>query len=399
MPEDIKQEFSFPLVEEDEADEFLELADKEADGVINLVELTRAVNGPGRYGNVVEVAVPFCMGDSYEKNGRRYRVIGTTPQMFEVEYRADKKYQFAQGRNLHKDYFNEAHFFEAVIGSVVSRQAGLNLGDTFQPSHGISIEEEEEDHKHHAFTVVGVLAPTGTPNDRALFVNMEGFYVLDGHSKDGENRIHVHQHGDHTHVHVDPLPIEQREITSILIRMKDQPGYNADLLALSLFTEINEGQVAQAVFPTRVVTSLFEGFIGNLKIILLILAVLIVVVAGIGIMVSIYNSMSERVRDIAVMRALGAGRSTVMMVVLLESSLLAFLGGLCGFVLGHGLIGWVLGPLFIEPQTGVTMRFFQFELYEALLIPGLVILSALAGFLPALAAYRTDVAKALSSAP
>ena len=83
----------------------------------------------------------------------------------------------------------------------------------------------------------------------------------------------------------------------------------------------------------------------------------------------------------------------------METSLLAFLGGLFGFVLAHGLIGWVIGPLFIEPQTGVSLRFLQFVEYEALLIPGLVILSALAGFLPALAAYRTDVAKALSAAP
>jgi putative ABC transport system permease protein len=152
-----------------------------------------------------------------------------------------------------------------------------------------------------------------------------------------------------------------------------------------------------AVMPVREVTVLFEGLVGNLQLLLLGLAILVVVVAGIGIMVSIYNTMNDRRRDIAVMRALGAGKQTVMIVILFESLLLSLGGGLAGLVLGHGLIA-LLNPLIID-QTGVSIGLLQFQQGELALVPGLIVLATVAGIVPALAAYRTDVSKALAASP
>jgi putative ABC transport system permease protein len=104
--------------------------------------------------------------------------------------------------------------------------------------------------------------------------------------------------------------------------------------------------------------------------------------------------MTERSHDIAVMRALGASRKAVMAIVLFESILLSLGGGLIGILLGHGLIG-LASPYVIE-RTGIALGLFEFDWAELVLIPGLVLLASLVGFLPALAAYRTDVAKALS---
>jgi putative ABC transport system permease protein len=168
-------------------------------------------------------------------------------------------------------------------------------------------------------------------------------------------------------------------------------------IGLTLPRSINKGTVAQAVMPISEIRKLFDGLIGNLQLILLVLTILICVVAGIGIMVSIYNSMSERRRETAIMRALGAGRRTIGSLILLESVMLATLGGAAGFLLGHGLIG-LLSP-FIAAQTGVPIGLFQFVPTELLLIPGLILLATLAGYVPALFAYRTDVAKALSASP
>jgi putative ABC transport system permease protein len=281
----------------------------------------------------VEYAIPVCLGDSYEANGRRFRVVATTPRMFEINYAENRSYRFAQGRNLHQDYQQPEHFLEAVIGSVVARQTGLKVGDTFRPEHGIS----EGGVRHDAFTIVGVLEPTGTPNDRALFVNIEGFFVLEGHSKDGQKRIHEDGR-------IDPLPLELREITAILIRTSSGAGQHADLSANGIYNDflgktdsrIAQGnvrdfsQVAQAVYPMREIDALFRELVGPMRWILLVLAWLVVVVAGVAITVGIYNSMNDRLRDIAVMRALGASRFVVMLVVLLESSLLALLGGVVG---------------------------------------------------------------------
>lgn len=353
--------------------------------------------GKENFGDYVATAIPFCLGDNYEG----YRVVGTTRDMFtKLEYAADKKYEFAQGRN-----FLQTGYFEAVIGAGVAKQTGLKLGDKFMPTHGVT--ENEDGHVHHdEFKVVGILAPTGTPNDRALFVNIEGFYLLEGHAKgpgvphaegeaahdDHAGHDHAgHDHAGHDHHHHEPLPEDQREVTAILVVVKN------DLYAASLSQKINEGLEAQSVAPTREIQSLMEEIVRPVEWLLLFLTSTVVVVAGIGILVSIYNSMNDRQHDIAVMRALGARRGTVMSIVLLESLLLALGGGLAGVLLGHGLIG-AIDPI-IESRTGVSVGFLQFERIELILIPGLTILAALVGFLPSLAAYRTDVAKALTARP
>ncbi len=73
-------------------------------------------------------------------------------------------------------------------------------------------------------------------------------------------------------------------------------------------------------------------------------------------------------------------------------------GGLAGWFAGHLLIG-LAGP-FVTSNTGIAVGFLQFAPgFELILIPGLIVLASLVGFLPALAAYRTDVGKALTATP
>lgn len=340
----------------------------------------------GRFAGQVKVAIPYCLGDNYQG----YRVVGTISELFETEYAQDERYAFHSGRN-----FEDGHFFEAVIGYLAARNTGLKVGDEFFPTHGIA---EGKLHDHDPFKVVGVLAPTGTPNDRAVFVNMEGFYLLEGHAKPlaagqatGQPAAPVQSPrvDEHGHRQPAPLPEEQREVTAILVRTAN-PLVNA-----SLPRTINKEPYAQAVLPIREIRTLFDGVVGNIQGVLLFLAVLIVIVAGIGIMVSIYNSMSSRHREIAIMRSLGASRGTVLTIVLLESILLSLGGGVLGMVLGHGLIG-ALNPLIVA-QTGVSIGLLQFDGWELVLIPGLGLLASLVGFLPALAAYRTNVSKALTA--
>lgn len=373
----------------------------------------------GQFAAYTQLAIPLCMGDSYQSNGQTFRVIGTTPDLFDkIEYGRTSngeplKYAFQPGgRNIKHE-----NFYEAVIGSVAANVTGLKVGDTFQPSHGI-VEEGVAGVAHEPFTVVGILEPTGTPNDRGMFVNMEGFYLLEGHAKaapkddaaaDGQDAEKKPAEtstnepsppgakaesqpaeNDLAHGAPVPLPENQREVTAILV-------LSGDIFAQVLSNTINEGNVAQAVFPAREIAEFFDTWLGGLEYILLLFAGMIVVVAGIGVMVSIYNSISDRRHEIAVMRALGASQSTVLLVVLLESVLLSVLGGIGGILLGHGVIG--LFSSYVVRQTGVMINPLQFDLGELILIPALVVLASLVGLVPARAAYKTDVAKALSSTP
>src|SRR5262245_59203451 len=120
----------------------------------------------GEFADLTEVAIPQCLGDSYEApNGNMFRVVGTTPDLFDkIEY--DRKsdgtplhYEFQNGgrnlrdaSNLHGDAFHEAAF-ETVIGSIVAAQSGLKLGDEIQPTHGMG--QEGHKHEHDGFKVVG----------------------------------------------------------------------------------------------------------------------------------------------------------------------------------------------------------------------------------------------------
>jgi putative ABC transport system permease protein len=354
----------------------------------------------GEFKPYTELAIPVCLGDSYESpSGRMFRVVGTTPDLFDkIEYgmnsdNTPKHYEFQPGgRN-----FETGNYYEAVVGSVVAAQSGLKVGDEVYPTHGLT----SDGHKHGGFKVVGILKPTGTANDRAVFINIEGFYLLEGHALTPEQEQAAadisaaapptgEAAATTAEAQQKPLAKDRREVTSILVLC------NSELGPMVLETAVNKGKerIAQAVAPSREVTRLLENIVGPIQLILLVLTVLIVIVAAISILVSIYNSMSERSHDIAVMRALGASRQSVMTIVLLESILLSLIGGLAGILLGHALLG-IASP-YVEARTGVSLGLFEFDKQEMILIPALVALASIVGFLPAVSAYRTDVAKALA---
>lgn len=381
----------------------------------------------GELADYVDRVIPVCLGDYY----KQYRLVGTTPEMFDdYVYNEDTgaKYEFAEGRNFVQ--FDEEHgFFEAVVGAKVARDTGLKVGDTIMATHG-SVEGDEHPDQ---FYVVGVLKSSGTPIDRAAFVNMEGFYLLDGHAlpikdetgTEGEtpNATKIAEEAEIIDKSIPaakrkrtPLAKERREVTALLVK-------TSPIISRGLSNMVNEGPDAQAVFPVGEITALFNRIVRPFQQILLILTAMICVVSGISILVSIYNSMSDRRREIAIMRALGAGRRTVMAVVLLESIILSMGGGFMGWVGGHALItaaaprieaetGVTIGPFDMAPPVNLLALMSDDPIYlngqkfeeinvstEWILIPGLMILAVLVGFIPALAAYRTDVADALTSNP
>ena len=347
----------------------------------------------GEYSHIVEEAIPVSIGHHF----RNAPIIGTTPEFFtKLKYMDNREYRFIQGENIRYD-----EDYSAVIGARASRRTGLKVGDIFEPeSFG-----NEDNSYHEPFTIVGILAPTGTPNDNAIFVNIDGFYDMHGH-----DHAHGNSHDDHAHE-------EPRRYSAILLMTKqnivtppglavdpNSPDFNPQAIlterafvntdAMMLPSVLDKTLDVQAVSPIREISTLLTNIIGNIQIVLLLLAILVILVAGIGMMVSIYNSMSERRQEIALMRALGARRLTVMAIILLESILLSLGGGALGLFLGHLLIAGI-GPL-ISEHTGIVIRFWDFQWAEIILIPGLVIMASIVGFLPAAVAYKQDVVTSLA---
>lgn len=354
----------------------------------------------------VERAIPVNLGDTTEIGN--FPIVGTTPQYFLVDYVPGKKFRL-KGDGLQGTW-------DAVIGSQVSAKNGWNVGAQFKMIHA-----GQDDHVHNElFTVKGVLAPTGTPNDRSVFVHIDGFFQLDEHEKPvqeaiqreakffGESEAQVRERyqdviadlekheqeaasGAHHHHHGPPSDL-QKEVTSVLLVMKGD-SLRAASSSAALQSQLKKGFQAQAANPVDVMTRLLNNLVGNIRYAFLYLTGLIIAVSGIGIFVSIYNSMSDRKKEIAIMRALGARRSTVLSIVLLESMLLCLLGGLGGILLGHGVV-YCAAPI-IEARSGLLIDPLAFTLWEFVVIPGLVAMAMLIGLLPGITAYRTDVAESL----
>ncbi len=334
-------------------------------------------------------AIPICLGDYFGP----FRVVATKPTFFEkLKYgRANEfDYTFSEGRNF-LDFSPENGYFEAVLGSQVAAAMKKKVGDTMKTTHG---DPEGEGHGQ-AFKIVGILAPTGTPNDRAAFINMEGFYLMDKHARAFADPSHPDElkqdvERDPTLTEPPRLPLHQRDVVAVLVK----PGNG--LAAMMLERPINKTMRMQAVSPIQEISNMLTMFVDPVKYALLALTIVVCIVSALTILVSIYNSMSERRRDIAVMRALGARRDVVLLVVLLESFLISVFGGSIGWIAGHAL--GVAASDQVEKNTGLQIGFLNtITLYEVLLIPGLMLLAILAGIVPALVAYRTDVSRNLGA--
>ena len=432
-------------------------------------ESRMGINSGGLHDGWTHTAVPINLGDFWvdEDTGAAYRCVATKPDFFNkmvISIDPEKKFEFSQGRCFEE--FNQEHgHYEAVIGETVARKSGLKIGDTLQPTHGDPNAPDSHIHETD-FHIVGILKRTGTANDRALFLNMEGFFLMEGHAKTLEDDsvlgkaaaarekkareefegktdddtssetagddTQMTEHGGSDSKWLEPLQMEKREVTSILVRsIVGEDG--TDTVGFILPAVINEGglettldwssfrpekaqKAAQAINPVMTVTSLFSSFVDPIRWVLLALTLMICIVSAIGILVGIYNSMSQRRHEIAVIRALGASRQKVMGIMLCEAMLMALLAGLLGWAAGHGLNA-ALGPI-IEERTNVQVGFFDFAPKiplanfwggeflptwamewaispEFLVVPGMILLAILVGIYPAISAYQTDVSKSL----
>lgn len=368
------------------------------------------------YHGLVQWAVPEAVGDSYK--GRR--IIATTPQFFGVDdqgnplppdqvpqYGGGKAYSFAEGRAF------APNKFEAVIGSEVAKNAGLAVGSEFHATHGFPGPNDIPDIHAEIWKVVGVLNETHTATDRCLFIPLITFYAIFEHEAGLQQigTIHAEQ-GTSTASAPAPAPAaaqepEQKaytmnpdgtitvklpkaewEISAILV--KSQSAYTQFQLSF-LLRNLPD---AIGVSPANVMETFFDTFLPKITLLMLVISALVTFVAGVSILVSIYNSVTARNREIAIMRALGATRARILTAVCLEAGLIGALGGIIGLAAGHLLAFG--GSVYLERILSTGLPWWRFAPAELLYLPVVIAVSLLAGLVPALKAYGTPVAENLS---
>lgn len=308
----------------------------------------------------VAAAIPYAMGDTY----RGHRVVGTVPAMFDVLTDGD-------GRKLEGGMrgrvFGDGRF-EAVVGSAVASRTGLGIGTTFGVSHGLV--EGGQPHGER-WAVVGVLRPTGTAHDRAIYIPIETFYAIPGHTVPGQEE-------------------GQRPLSAVGVRLKS-PALR--LLILQEYRTETAG--AQAVLPSDQVRKLMT-IVGDVNRGVTLVAWIVTIVAAVSILVGLYNTIQGRRREIAVLRALGARPAHVFGLILLEALILCLLGGALGLLLGHAGVA-AAAPTLLE-SYGVKVEV-GLGAYDLQVLGALIGLGLLAGLLPAWRGLTTPVADNLQAEP
>ena len=186
---------------------------------------------------------------------------------------------------------------------------------------------------------------------------------------------------------------EHREISGAYIQIKRIRGGAIHPGIQDLKFTINQSDRNQLVVPNEVMPRLFN-IIGWVDRVLIAIAAILTVLSALFFFFSLLSALRERRRDLALFRALGATRRTVMGLVIFEALIISLLGGILGLLLGHGLIG--VGAHFVKVETGVAFTASYLSGADWLVLPGTAILGLLAGLLPGIQAYRLGVLKNLS---
>jgi putative ABC transport system permease protein len=310
----------------------------------------------------VAAAAPLAYGDIVDG----HPVIGTT-----------RAFAGRWGRAMP----SEGRLFDAEGEAVIGAGVKLSMGQQITPAHmtrGAVGGEDEAAHRHEgvAYAVVGRLPRNGSPWDNAILVPVESVWEThglgNGHAADPAS--------------LGP-PFDARSlpgVPAIVVR----PRRVADAYAL-------RGQYRQggtmALFPAEVLVSLYRS-VGDVRDVMVWMAALnnLLVFAAVILLVATLTSL--RRRRYAVLRALGAPRSFILLVTWLGASSLIAAGCAAGLALGWA--GGLLVAVLVERATGLAASaapgWPELRLAATLLLAG----GALA-VVPALAAYKGSVSEHL----
>jgi len=318
-----------------------------------------------------EWVVPTIQGDSYHG----FPTCATTSDFF-------TKFQPTRGEPwaLQAGHFPEANF-EVCLGSDAAASAGRRIGDRIVLAHGAGSDHGHE-HDEFPFTVVGILQPTGSAHDRAVFMNLDSAWIL--HADERRERAGIE--GGTTAA---DLTDDDRKITGMLLRLPTRPGSDGSAAIQQQFDTLRRDGTITVAQPAQQIDRL-RGIVGNVDGIFIALGVAVLVSSGISILLALYNSMAERRRQIAVLRAIGLSRGRVQGMVVAEACLIGLIGAAAGAVLS--VLGGFAAAAVLKDRIGLVVHPDLDLRSTAIVQAGAVLLAALASVLPAVIAYRTPVA-------
>jgi len=344
----------------------------------------------------VDWTIPYALGDSH----RGFRVIGTDENFYEhYRYRGGQPIEVSEGEPA-------LGVFDVAIGSQVAEELGYGLGDEIAVTHGMGGFIQ---HDQTPFTISGILAPTYTPVDRAIYVTLEGVEAMHDGWEDGVPPASAMSFGGGPPAGGDEAGAGTERAASL----PDDPAHDGESPeenaahaheptqvtaffvgatnrrdVLSLQRDVNEWseEPVMAVLPGLALSEMWDG-LGYAEEGLRLVSIFVVIVGLLGMLVSLYTSLDARRREMAILRAIGAGPVRILSLLVLESALLAALGALLGVAVVYG--GLALAQPWVESQFGLYLPVAGLSPIEYGYLGAVVAAGFLIGLVPALKAYRT----------
>lgn len=340
----------------------------------------------------VKWLVPIALGDSH----RGHRVVGTTAAFF-THYRHGeaRALAFAAGRPFADAPARAEDIFEVVIGAEVAARHGYRIGQRIVLSHGSvgggiggagnAGGPRFAEHADKPFTIVGVLARSGTPLDRALLVSLEGIEAIHIDWMGGAPMPGVTIAPEH----VRKFDLRPKSVTAALV------GLHSRTAVFRVQRQINThaDEALTAILPGATLQELW-GLVGIAEQALLAMSALVVAVGLAGMIAVVVASLGERRRELAILRALGASPRQVFALLAVESVLLALAGIAVGLALLYGA-GVALAP-WLASQHGLQLSLGWPTTGEWRLLAAVLVASLLASLVPALRAYRYSLADGMT---
>jgi putative ABC transport system permease protein len=319
-------------------------------------------------------AIPISLGDSH----RGFPVLGTTVDYFKFfRYGAKQPLQLAQGRPFDG-------IFEAVIGANVAEKLNYRIGDSIVLSHGTS-GLNLMSHADKPFTIVGVLAETGTPVDRTVHVSLAAIEAIHLDWAGGAPIPGV----SIPEQYVTKFDLTPKTITAALLGLKSRIA----VFRVQRYVNEFKGEPLMAALPGVALDQLWD-VMSIAERSLLFTAAMVVAASLAGLVAVLLAGLGERRRELAILRSVGAGPWQILLLILGESILVTLAACVVG-LLALDILTWITSP-WIQSHYGLTLSNDPVSTNELVLLAALLIAAAIASTIPALKAYRQTLVDGLT---
>ena len=310
---------------------------------------------------LVRAAAPIALGDSVDG----WRIVGTTPAFLSI-YRA----QMARGRIWTKP-------LEAVLGAGAAAAMHLKIGDHFIGTHGLVMGGER--HSGYPYTVVGILQPSGSALDRLVLCDIETVRLI--------HRVRAVTEAAETGIAENYIDLPDAATAVVA-------AYRSPVAMLLLPRLIDASPTLSAASPSIEIARLMR-YLRPVTYAAIALGLLLTAIAAATAAAALTAAMNARTRDLALLRALGAGPLALARIAFAETAMIALGAAAAG--LGLAVILLSFGAYALNRQTGLVLHPHIDAAWLIETVMGVAAIAFAAALFPAVRAATTPIEEALQS--